>query len=146
MFRLSQSSLASALDILEKDLGFVLYPVIVISDHLPCFTSICISQTKTTPPKFITVNTRSETTINSFKEGLKATLLQSHFNTDSHGNPNITYDIIEKHITDAKETFLPTKIIRFNKHKHRIKSWMTENILRSIKFETNYTNSICPSH
>ena len=28
MFRLSQSSLASALDILEKDLGFVLYPVI----------------------------------------------------------------------------------------------------------------------
>ena len=104
-----------------------------MSDHLPCFTSICISQTKTPPPKFITVNTRSETAINNFKEGLKATLLHSHLNTDSHGNPNDTYDIIEKHITNAKETFLPTKTIRFNKHKHRIKSWMTENILRSIK-------------
>ena len=46
-----------------------------ISDHLPCFTSICILQTKTPPPKFITVNTRSETAINNFKEGLKATLL-----------------------------------------------------------------------
>ena len=80
-----------------------------ISDHLPCFTSICISQTKTTPPKFITVNTRSETAINNFKEGLKATLLHSHLNTDSHGNPNDTYDIIEKHITNAKETFLPKK-------------------------------------
>ena len=65
---------------------------------------------------------------------LKTTLLHSHLNTDSHGNPNDTYDIIEKHITNAKETFLPTKTIRFNKHKHRIKSWMTENILRSIKF------------
>ena len=105
-----------------------------ISDHLPCFTSICISQTKTTPPKFITVNTRSETAINNCKEGLKATLLHSHLNTDSYGNPNYTYDIIKKHITNAKETFLPTKTIRFNKHKHRIKSWMTENILRSIKF------------
>ena len=55
-----------------------------ISDHLPCFTSICISQTTTTPPKFITVNQRSETAINNFKEGLKATFLHSHLNTDSH--------------------------------------------------------------
>ena len=105
-----------------------------ISDHLPCFTSICISQTKTAPSKFITVNTRSETEIINFKEGIKASLLHSHLNTDSHGSPNDTYDIIEKHIQNAKETFLPTKTIRFNKHKHRIKSWMTENILRSIKF------------
>ena len=86
-----------------------------ISDHLPCFTSICILQTKTTPPKFIIVNTRSETAINNFKEGLKATLLQSHLNT-----------------------FLRTKTIRFNKYKHRIKSWMTENILRSIKFRDKW--------
>ena len=105
-----------------------------ISDHLPCFTSICIPQTKTTPPKFITVNTRSETAINNVKEGFEYTRIQSHLNTDSHGNRNVTHDIIEKYITYAKVTFFSTKTIRFNKHKHRIKSWKTQNILRSIKF------------
>ena len=113
-----------------------------ISDHLPCFTSICISQTKTTP-KFITINTRSETVINHFKE--KVALLQSHLNTYSHGNPNVTYDIIEKHITDAKETFLQkTNQTQYTVHKHRIK-WMTESS-DQLNLGTDYTNSICPRH
>ena len=34
--QLSQSSLASALDVLEKDLGFVLYPVIACSPFQAC--------------------------------------------------------------------------------------------------------------
>ena len=55
-----------------------------ISDHLPCFTSICISQTKSTPPKFITVNTRCETAIHNFKEGLQATIFFRASSTQIH--------------------------------------------------------------
>ena len=46
----------------------------------------------------------------------------------------MTYDIIDKRIADARETFLPVKTVRFNKHKHNNKLWMTADILRAIKY------------
>ena len=52
---------------------------------------------------------------------------------DLNVNPNLTYDIIEKQ-ADARLTFLPVKMFRFNKHKHNTKSWMTADILRAIKY------------
>ena len=53
---------------------------------------------------------------------------------DSRGseNPNVSYDIIEKHITSKKEIYLPVKIVRLNRHKHKIKNWMTSDILKAI--------------
>ena len=106
-----------------------------ISDHLPCFTSICITLIKTTKnSKFITLNNLSETAISKFKEGLAESRLQDMLNNNLNVNPNLTYDIIDKQIADARETFLPVKTVRFNKHKHTQKSWMTVDILRAIKY------------
>ena len=106
-----------------------------ISDHLPCFTSICITLIKTTKnSKCITLNNLSETAISKFKEGLAESRLQDMLNNNLNVNPNLTYDIIDKQIADARETFLPVKTVRFNKHKHTQKSWMTVDILRAIKY------------
>ena len=55
-------------------------------------------------------------------------------NHDLNVNPNLTYDIIDRQITDARETLFPVKTVRFNKHKHKNKSWMTADILRAIKY------------
>ena len=90
-----------------------------ISDHLPCFTSICITLIKTTKnSKFITLNNLSEIAISKFKEGLAESRLQDMLIHNLNVNPNLTYDIIDKQIADARETFLPVKTDRFNKHKH----------------------------
>ena len=56
-------------------------------------------------------------------------------NHDLNVNPNLTYDIIDKQIAGARETFLPVKTVRFNKHKHKhTKTWMTAYILRAIQY------------
>ena len=90
-----------------------------ISDHLPCFTSICIIQIKTTKHStFITLNNLNETAISKFKDGLATSRLQAMLNHDLNVNPNLTYNIIDKQIADAREKFLPVKTVRFNKHKH----------------------------
>ena len=106
-----------------------------ISDHLPCFTSICITLIKTSKNStFITLNNLSEIAISKFKEGLAESRLQDMLNHKLIVNPNLTYDIIDKQIADARETFLPVKTVRFNKHKHTQKSWMTVDILRAKKY------------
>ncbi len=51
------------------------------------------------------------------------TIWQAMLNYDLNVNPNLTYDIIDKQIADARETFLPVKTVRFNKHKHKKKSY-----------------------
>ena len=37
-------------------------------------------------------------------------------NHDKNVIPNLTYDIIDKQIADAREKVLPVKTVRFNKH------------------------------
>ena len=104
-----------------------------ISDHLPCFTSICITLIKTTKhSKFITLNNLNEIAISKFKDGLAASRLQAMLNHDLNVNPNLTYDIIDKQIADARETFLPVKTVRFNKHKH------TQKIMDDCRYFKSY--------
>merc|ERR1711947_22612 len=49
-------------------------------------------------------------------------------------NPNNTYKIIESEISKAKNQFLPSKQVRFNKYKHRKNNWITSAIMKSIHF------------
>ena len=90
-----------------------------ISDNLHCFTNICITRIKTTKHRtFITLNNFNEIAISKSKDGLAASRLKAVLNHDLNVNPNLTYDIIDKQIADARETLLPVKTVRFNKHKH----------------------------
>ena len=72
--------------------------------------------------------------ISKFKDCLAASNLQAMLNDDLNVNPNLTYDIIDKQLADARETLLPVKTVLFNKHKHKKKLWMTADILRAIKY------------
>ena len=81
-----------------------------ISDHLPCFTSICITLIKTTKhSKFITLNNYNEIAISTFKDYLASSNLQAMLNDDLNVNPNLTNDIIDKQMADAREIFLPVR-------------------------------------
>ena len=92
-----------------------------ISYHLPCFTSIYVTQIKATKHStFITLNNFNEILIsnNYFKDGIAASRLHTMLFHDLNVNPNLSYNIIDKQIADARETLLPVKTVRFNKHKH----------------------------
>ena len=63
------------------------------------------------------------------QRGTSHTNLSQQIDSRGSGNPNVSYDIIEKHITHKKEIYLPVKIVGLNRHKHKIKSWMTSYII-----------------
>ena len=73
-----------------------------ISDHLPCFISLCILRKQIITHKFITITTLHVEAISKFKEALRATNLSQQIDSRGSENPNVSYDIIEKHITNNK--------------------------------------------
>ena len=113
-----------------------------ISDHLLCFSSICITLIETKKhSQFITLNNFNETVISKFKDGLAASRLQAMLNHDLTVNPNLTYDIIDKQITDARETFLPVKTVRCNKHKHT-KTMGDSRYIKSCKIQRSFIQNV----
>ena len=53
------------------------------------------------------------------------TKLDSNSNTD----PNYNYNIIIDEINQAKQKYMTSKLVKFNKYKHRRSSWVTHGLL-----------------
>ena len=49
-------------------------------------------------------------------------------------NPSSNYDILDKIISQAADTCIPSKRVKYNKHKHKKSQWITGGIIRSITF------------
>ena len=52
-------------------------------------------------------------------------------------NPDTNYDILETLLIGAIDRYMPMKKIRLNKYKHKKTEWITNGILKSIKFKDN---------
>ena len=53
--------------------------------------------------------------------------------TNVFADPNHTYQQIEQRINENMAIHLPTKIIKFNKYKHKKSPWVTSELLKAIK-------------
>ena len=106
-----------------------------ISDHFPYFYSFYFNQTIKSP-------------CNKFKYGRKyndknvSKILHSLENIDiinlmTFDNPDKNYDILETLLIQAIDRYMPMKKIRLNKYKHKKTEWITNGILKSIKFKDN---------
>ncbi len=58
------------------------------------------------------------------------TILNSDLDTDSNLNYNTLHEIIQQ----AKLKYMPIKLVKFNKYKHKISPWITRGILQSIHY------------
>ena len=47
---------------------------------------------------------------------------------------NMNYDIIHDAILIAKEKHMPCKLVKFKKHKHKKSKWITQGLLKSIRY------------
>ncbi len=66
----------------------------------------------------------------------KSTKLQT-LNNNPFEDPNNTYKILHNVIQDAKETHMPSKVIKFNKYKHKKSKWISAGLIKSIKYRDN---------
>ena len=60
--------------------------------------------------------------------------MESKINKSLIEDPNKTYEILESELIKAKQTFLPSKRVRFNKYKHKKNNWITSALLKSIHY------------
>lgn len=105
-----------------------------ISDHLPCFICMDCILTRDTVPKFITITQKSPDSLNKFRLELINSNIYDKLNKNIDGNPNENYNILEEIILNTMIKCLPTKTIKYNKHKYKKSSWITQGIIRSITF------------
>ena len=55
-------------------------------------------------------------------------------NKDLFADPNENYNLLEEIITDTMNKSMPTVIQKLNKRKHTKTPWITQGIIKSIKF------------
>ena len=101
------------------------------SDHQPCLLAIDLQLTKIHPPKFITYRKPKE----NAKEQLKANFEGRNVNEKLEGSAcaNESYKVIIENLSEAYEETYPKKTMRFRRDRHKIKKWMTDEILDTIK-------------
>lgn len=105
-----------------------------ISDHFACCASIKYMKSRKVNPKFITINTINNRTMAEFKNELSDTNLISLIPNNLDTDPNISYEIIQTTLTKAKDKHMPRKTVKYHKHKHKLSSWITNGIVKSIKY------------
>ena len=96
----------------------------------------CINnlKVKKTVPRYIYIKQNSDRSIQTFKAELKQTSIYDQLNCRTDANPCSKYDILDNIISEAADRCMPSKRVKYNKHKHNKSQWITGGIIRSIKF------------
>ena len=115
----------------ETTTGILTYK---LSDHQPYFICLDYLKLKKSTIRYIKINNQNNNNIQKVKEYLKNSIILNEITQDSHSDPNISYRILNEVINEALQLHMPTKIVKFNKHKHKKNNWITPAILKSIKF------------
>ena len=84
-------------------------------------------------PKYVRINVSNDAALESFVTEVSTASIYEKVDTNLLSDPTQNYNIIEKPILEAKEKHLPSKIMRFNKYRHKISPWITNGILASIR-------------
>ena len=108
-----------------------------ISDHYPYFLSLNRSKNRGNEPpsRYVRQRVNTESGRNAFLAELMNSDITSQLNPDPYCDPNINYDILHKHLTELKDKHLPYRLVKFNKYKHKGNKWITNGVLKSLKYK-----------
>ena len=106
-----------------------------ISDHFPYFIfldSLKVKRIKA--PKTIEIQIWNAECIYQFKTELNNADIYDSLDNSIATNPNQNLNILNYAISQAKRKHLPSRTVKFNKHKHKISTCITNGILRFISY------------
>ena len=104
------------------------------SDHQPYFTTINW-KTYEKPPKYIKICKQTNADIDKFRIDLNKSNILENIDLNVDANPNTNYEALDGIIDNAKLRNFPIKTVKLNKYKHKKCNWITQGILKSIKFK-----------
>ena len=81
------------------------------------------------PPKFIKIRLVSEQAITNVKYEIISDVFYTKLNKSHNADTNINHEIIHDEIARAENKCMPSKIVKFNKYKHKKSSWITQGLL-----------------
>lgn len=105
-----------------------------ISDHMPCFISLDYLMVEKSVTKFVKIWSRSTQSLNNFKMEIASKCTSDAFDECITTNPNKNYEVLDLVIQEAFNKHIPVKVVKFNKHKHKLNNWISHGLLRSIRF------------
>ena len=101
-------------------------------DHLPHYTCLDILSNQQKPPKYITKDKQDVAFLLSFYYETEISLRNIRFQNELTTDPNVTYNLLEKNISSAKEKHLKSVKTKLNQYKHKKIPWITMGIMNSI--------------
>ena len=105
-----------------------------LSDHQPYFVTLDYLKIDKDKKRYIKTYTNSPEAKIKFKDELKQTCTIDKFNLTLNSDPNANYNLLNDILQTALDKHLPIKTVKFNKNKHKKNAWITQGILRSIRF------------
>ena len=102
-------------------------------DHQPYVTFLHSKPKNTPTQRYIHSTTHKEEAYTNLASELNKTDTWSNLNKNPTADPNLSYNVSIEILQSAKEKHLPSKLIRLKKYKHKISTWITMGILKSIK-------------
>lgn len=109
-----------------------------ISDHMACICSFDIQNPKYEIPKFIDKRDISELNMQRFAIDFERQKVTDIIGPDLDTNASSSYDLFYEKFSLSRDKYMPKVKKRFNRKKHKINTWITSGILKSI----NHKNKI----
>ena len=113
-----------------------------LSDHQPCFIILDITFSGCNNPKFTRKYVQLENVIDNINNDICSSELDDKIDKRLTADPNISYNIIHDVIEKTKNTHMTSKLVKYNKYKHKKSKWITTGLLRSIRFRNDLYKKI----
>jgi len=105
-----------------------------ISDHHPYFLVVNKINPPLKSPKYITINTYNIRALSNLKEELNTIDYSNILDLSLNANPDKNYELFLETLSTAIDKHLPTKIVKFDKKRHKKSDWITSEIIKSINY------------
>ena len=104
------------------------------SDHQPYFMFVNTTLKEDHTTKLIQVNVQNKEAMLKVKNELHSSDIYKKLDTNPNTDPNYNYNIIIDEINQAKNKYMTSKLVKFNKYKHKKSTWITQGLLTSIRY------------
>ena len=105
-----------------------------ISDHQPYFVTLDYFKTLQNKKRYVKTYTNNREAKEKFRLEISEKCQPEMFEISLNADPNINYNLLDNILQSALDKHMPIKLVRYNKNKHKKNSWITQGIIRSIKF------------
>ena len=106
-----------------------------LSDHYPAFIAIKNKATHNHPPKHVTIQNTSPHASARFIAEVSSENFSALLDSNVHNDPTPNLEVLNSVLTKAHKKHIAPKTVKFRRYTHKIKSWMTNGLLKSIKYK-----------